>query len=104
MVNTILDNLPFELHALGYNFLGPGTKINKRVARGDVSINPLDEAAKKRSVQLFSTVIILKLKVDEYLTRKIKEKSWDRVLFRDADLRERSLVLETTAGIRLKRK
>ena len=34
--NTILNNLPFELHAPGYCNLGPGTKIGKRLARGDV--------------------------------------------------------------------
>jgi len=36
----------FEAHIPGYNFCGPGTKLQKRLERGDQEINPLDEACK----------------------------------------------------------
>jgi hypothetical protein len=33
-----------------YNYLGPGTKVSKRLARGDMGINNLDKAAKVHDV------------------------------------------------------
>nr|AUH25524.1 CAP [Spodoptera frugiperda]DAC81444.1 TPA_asm: PLA2X [Spodoptera moth adintovirus 1] len=44
LVNNIIENLPFELHLPGYNYCGPGTKLQKRLLRGDRGINKLDEA------------------------------------------------------------
>lgn len=44
IVNSFINNLPFELHLPGYNYCGPGTKLVKRLARGDRGINPLDDA------------------------------------------------------------
>ncbi|KAJ8933513.1 hypothetical protein NQ314_013963 [Rhamnusium bicolor] len=46
LLNKLIDKLSVELHIPGYNFCGPGTKLNKRIARGDKGINPLDEACK----------------------------------------------------------
>ena len=46
IVNTLINKLPFELHVPGYNYCGPGTKLEKRLKRGDKGINPLDELAK----------------------------------------------------------
>jgi len=42
--------LPFELHIPGYQFCGPGTRLTKRLARGDESINPLDAACRKHDI------------------------------------------------------
>lgn len=50
LVNTLIDNLPIELHLPGYNFCGPGTKLKKRLARGDKGINLLDEACKQHDI------------------------------------------------------
>lgn len=50
LVNTIIDNLPFEVHLPGYNYCGPGTKLSKRLARGDRGINKLDEACKQHDI------------------------------------------------------
>lgn len=44
LVNTLINNLPFELHLPGYNYCGPGTKLEKRLLRGDRGVNKLDEA------------------------------------------------------------
>lgn len=44
IVNSLINNLPFELHLPGYQFCGPGTKLEKRLQRGDRGINKLDEA------------------------------------------------------------
>ncbi|KAJ0170424.1 hypothetical protein K1T71_013795 [Dendrolimus kikuchii] len=50
LINTLIDNLPIELHLPGYNFCGPGTKLKKRLKRGDKGINPLDEACKHHDI------------------------------------------------------
>ena len=46
LVNKVIDKLPVELHIPGYNYCGPGIKLKKRLERGDIGINSLDEACK----------------------------------------------------------
>ncbi|KAL6416553.1 hypothetical protein ACFW04_013360 [Cataglyphis niger] len=42
--------LPFELHIPGYQFCGPGTRLAKRLARGDRGVNPLDAACREHDI------------------------------------------------------
>jgi hypothetical protein len=56
ILNNFINNLPFEMHLPGYNFAGPGTKLNKRL-NDDLTpkdnskpINRVDEAAYKHDV------------------------------------------------------
>lgn len=44
LLNNIINHLPFELHLPGYNYCGPGTKLHKRMQRGDKGVNELDNA------------------------------------------------------------
>lgn len=50
LFNTAINKLPFEVHIPGYRFCGPGTRLQKRLARGDAGINPLDEACKQHDI------------------------------------------------------
>lgn len=50
LLNNAINKLPFEMHIPGYQFCGPGTKLKKRLARGDTGINPLDEACKEHDI------------------------------------------------------
>lgn len=50
VLDTAIDRLPFELHIPGYRFCGPGTKLRKRLARGDKGINYLDESCKEHDI------------------------------------------------------
>ncbi|KAJ8915258.1 hypothetical protein NQ315_014765 [Exocentrus adspersus] len=50
ILDSIINNLPVELHIPGYRFCGPGTKLAKRLSRGDVGINGLDEACKEHDI------------------------------------------------------
>lgn len=43
LLNWLINHLPFELHLPGYNYCGPGTKLIKRLSRGDKGVNKLDE-------------------------------------------------------------
>lgn len=51
-VNDLLNSgkLP-ELHLPGHSFTGPGTKLKKRILRGDKPINELDQAAMLHDLQ-----------------------------------------------------
>lgn len=51
LVNSAIDALPIELHIPGYQFCGPGTKLIKRLARGEQGINPLDKACRKHDIK-----------------------------------------------------
>lgn len=42
LLNKLIDRLPVELHIPGYQYCGPGTKLSKRLGRGDQGVNPLD--------------------------------------------------------------
>lgn len=44
LIDSIINNLPFELHLPGYQFCGPGTRLRERLARGERGVNKLDNA------------------------------------------------------------
>lgn len=50
LVNSIINNLPFELHLPGYNYCGPGTQLKKRLLRGDKGVNELDNACMRHDI------------------------------------------------------
>lgn len=51
VVNSLINNLPFEMHLPGHNFTGPGTKLNKRLNSNgtpkawSMPVNRVDDAA-----------------------------------------------------------
>lgn len=50
LINSAINNLPFELHLPGYNYCGPGTKLQERLLRGDTGINELDSACMQHDI------------------------------------------------------
>ena len=50
ILNNIINELPVELHLPGNNFCRPGTKLEKRLQRGDRGINPLDEGCREHDI------------------------------------------------------
>ena len=46
-----LGKTGIEFHWPGYQFMGPGTHLKKRLARGDPSINRLDRIAKQHDIE-----------------------------------------------------
>lgn len=87
LVNNIIDNLPIELHLPGYQFCGPGTKLNERLARGDNGINLLDAACKDHDIA-YSQLndISERHRADKILA----EKAWKRVKSKDSDFKEKA--------------
>ena len=49
-VQKALAKTGMEFHWPGYQYLGPGTKLKKRLARGDPGINRLDKIAKQHDI------------------------------------------------------
>lgn len=50
LVGSLQKLNPPELHWPGYQFLGPFTKLDKRLKRGDQGINRLDRIAKAHDI------------------------------------------------------
>lgn len=50
LIDSAINSLPFELHLPGYQYCGPGTKLEKRLARGDSGVNPLDAACREHDI------------------------------------------------------
>jgi len=49
LLNTLRNLMP-ELHLPAYNYCGPFTKLDKRLARGDKPINKLDAGCQQHDI------------------------------------------------------
>lgn len=98
--NALLNKLDTEIHVPGFNYLGPGTKLEERLARGDKPINKLDEAAMEHDIFYNKHKGVKERhKADEVL----EYKAWDRVFAPDASLKERTAAYLTTNAMKIKR-
>lgn len=76
LVNTIINQLPFELHLPGYNYCGPGTKLRERLIRGDKGVNKLDEYCKEHDIVYMKTQNLeVRHKADKVLMKMAKRRS-----------------------------
>lgn len=98
-IDNLVDRTPVELHLPGYQFCGPGTKLEKRLERGDSGINPLDKACKEHDIA-YSDKNSDRYEADKKLSRA----AWDRVKSRDAKFGERASALAVAAAMRVKMK
>ncbi|KAJ8933573.1 hypothetical protein NQ318_015959 [Aromia moschata] len=95
-LNALINKLPIEIHAPGgYRFCGPGTKLEKRLARGDRGINELDEACREHDIQ-YSKVKEVEGRYVAY--RELARKGIKRVFVKDASIGEKATALGV-AGI-----
>jgi hypothetical protein len=102
IVNEAINRLPFELHLPGYQFCGPGTKLRKRIIRGDVGINPLDAACKEHDIAY--SVHKDNIKERHVADRVLQEKAWKRVKSSDASIGEKTAAWTVTNIMKAKRK
>ena len=49
-IQKTIEKTGIEWHAPGYQFLGPGTKLDKRLKRGDKGKNRLDRIARQHDI------------------------------------------------------
>jgi len=102
-LNKAINHLPFELHMHipGYRHCGHGTKLQKRLARGDQGIYPLDEACKQH--------ISYSQNRDNLESRHaahqiLAERAWKRVLAKDSSLGEKAAAWVVTNTMKAKTK
>lgn len=86
LINQAVDILLAELHLPGYRFCGPGTNLEKRLARGDRGIDQLDEACREHDIAY------AKYKDNEnrsVAARVLSSKAWKRVKALNSGVDER---------------
>lgn len=101
LVNALINNLPFEIHPPGYQYLGPGTKLEKRLKRNDLGVNELDKAAKEHDIAYSKTN---KMSERHQADKILQKKAWKRVKSKDASIGERALALGVAGIMKAKRK
>lgn len=101
VINSLINKLPFELHLPGYQYCGPGTKLQKRLARGDLGINQLDGACKQHDIAYSqnSNDLAARHKADYQL----ENAAWKRVKSKDAGIREKAAAWLVTSIMKGKR-
>lgn len=86
LLNTIINKLPLELHIPGYNYCGPGTKLKRRLERGDKGVNLLDVACKEHDIAYSDSGELSKRHEAD---KKLYEEAVKRVKSSDAGLGEK---------------
>lgn len=99
-LNSVINKLPVELHIPGYQYCGPGTHLNERLARGDPGINPLDAACREHDIAYSRSN---ELKVRHKADKALAEKAWQRVK-NSSSLKEKLAGLTITAAMKAKTK
>lgn len=99
LLNSAINKLPVELHIPGYNYCGPGTKLEKRLSRGDRGINELDEACKEHDIAYSKDQdLTVRHKADQILAKK----AMDRVRAGKAKFGERMAALGVAGAMKAK--
>ncbi|KYN07158.1 hypothetical protein ALC62_01878 [Cyphomyrmex costatus] len=97
--NKAINALPFELHIPGYQFCGPGTRLEKRLARGDRGINLLDTACREHDIAYSHNNGLTERHVADNI---LAEKARKRITARDSSLTERAAATAVWAAMKAK--
>lgn len=99
VINKAVDLLPFEAHLPGYNYCGPGTKLSKRLARGDKGINGLDEACKLHDIAYANNS---SSESRRRADKELAERSWQRFKASDSSVGEKAAAWAVTTAMKAK--
>lgn len=100
-LNTAINSLPFKAHIPGYQFCRPGTKLEKRLARGDRGINQLDVACRDHDIAYSNSNNLN----DRHRADKLLEnRAWSRIKAKDSSLKEKAVAYAVVNSMKLKRK
>nr|CAI5868340.1 unnamed protein product [Callosobruchus analis] len=92
LLNSAINNLPFEMHIPGYSWCGPGTK-------NDPGVNGLDEACKEHDILYANESDLTKRHAaDEVLARKAMK----RFSSKDASWKEKIAALGVAGAMKAK--
>ncbi|KAL6418430.1 hypothetical protein ACFW04_012103 [Cataglyphis niger] len=101
LLNRAINALPFELHIPGYQFCGPGTRLAKRLARGDQGVNPLDAACREHDIAYSRSGDLADRHVAD---RALAERARERITSSDSTLSERAAATAVWAAMKTKTK
>jgi len=101
LLNSVINALPCEVHIPGYQFCGPGTHLEKRLARGDRGINPLDAACREHDIAYSQSKDLAKRHVADNILAVSARK---RITARDSTLGERAAAAAVWAAMKAKTK
>ncbi|KAF2886694.1 hypothetical protein ILUMI_19479 [Ignelater luminosus] len=101
LVNSLINNLPVELHIPGYNYCGPGTKLQERLQRGDPGVNPLNHFCKLHDIAYSQ---YKDLENRHRADKVLEDAAWQRVKSRNSSLGEKVAALAVTGVMKAKRK
>jgi hypothetical protein len=102
LVNSLINSLPVELHLPGYQYCGPGTKLQKRLKRGDNGVNPLDAACRVHDIAY--SVNNNNLEARHKADYELEQKAWNRVKSKDANFGEKAAAWLVTNIMKVKRR
>lgn len=100
LLNSTINNLPFEVHLPGYQYCGPGTRLQKRLARRDPGINLLDAACKEHDIAYSQHK---NLKERHEADKILGDKAWLRAKT-SSSIKERLAALAVTGAMKTKTK
>lgn len=101
VLNRAIDLLPIELHIPGYQYCGPGTKLQARLSRGDPGVNKLDEACKQHDIAYTQSG---DSKRRAEADRILAERAWQRVNASDSSAAEKAAAWTVTNLMKVKSK
>ncbi|XP_072153220.1 uncharacterized protein [Bemisia tabaci] len=101
LLNDLIDLIPGEKHLPFYNYCGPSTKLEERLARGDKPINGLDEACRSHDIEYSKTSDTKERNKADLV---LADKAWERVKASDSSLGEKAAAWLVTNSMKLKAK
>lgn len=100
VLNKIIDKLPVEFHIPSYSYCGPGTKLEKRLARGDKPKNKLDAACLNHDIAYSKSSA---LENRHAADKQLGEAAWERFKSKDAGIGEKAAALFVSGAMKTKR-
>lgn len=91
--------MPFEAHLPGYSYCGPGTKLKKRLARGDPGKNGLDKACKEHDIAYSENS---NLSDRHKADLRLANQAWGRVKSKDSSIGEKIAAWGVTNAMKAK--
>lgn len=101
LLDKAINALPYELHIPGYQFCGPGTRLARRIARGDRGVNPLDAACREHDIAYSRNKALADRHVAD---RLLAERARERITARDSTFGERAAATTVWAAMKTKTK
>jgi hypothetical protein len=100
IINSLINNIPVELHMPGYEFLGPGTYLDTKLPLSVKPINKLDALARDHDIAYTTNKTVESRKhADDVLI----DGAWERVKADDSSLDEKAAAWITTNAMKIKR-